>query len=204
MSCQKLLILSHLSESFDVPAGCSLENNLLIWKYKCFIINEWARAVSMQFFIYMFDKLPERTPRHCRVNNDTTSARQFSNYQCSLESKNIERGRNPSCYIALCAKSVGNITTVTDRQLFHFGNLWFYTFIKDICLEKCYSIYLVKIIQQSIHKMWKNNNIILQLNQWKLCVGYPQTVHDPSCCWQHKSCYSNILLVCLSWLGLYN
>ena len=24
-------------------------------------------------------------------------------------------------------------------------------------------------------------------------------MHDPSCCWQHKSCYSNILLVCLSW-----
>ena len=114
--------------------------------------------------------------------------------------KNIERGRNSSCYIALCAKSVGNFTTVTDRQLVGFGNLWFYTFIKDICLEKCYSIYLVKIIQQSIHKMWKNNNIILQLNQWKLCVGYPQTVHDPSCCWQHKSCYSNILLVCLSWV----
>ena len=94
---------------------------------------------------------------------------------------------------------MGNFTTVTDRQLSGFGNLWFYTFIKDLCLEKCYSIYLVKIIQQSIHKMWKNNNIILQLNQWKLCVGYPQTVHDPSCCWQHKSCYSNILLVCLSW-----
>ena len=89
---------------------------------------------------------------------------------------------------------MGNFTTVTDRQLFGFGNLWFYTFIKDICLEKCYSIYPVKIVQQSIQNMWKNN-IILQLNQWKLCVGYPQTVHDPSCCWQHKSCYSNILLV---------
>ena len=69
--------------------------------------------------------------------------------------KNIDRGRNSSCYIALCAKSVGNFTTVTDRQLFGFGNLWFYTFIKNLCLEKCYSIYLVKIIQQSIHKMWK-------------------------------------------------
>ena len=45
----------------------------------------------------------------------------------------------------------------------------------------------------------KKQNIILQLNQWKLCVGYPQTVHDPSCCWQNKSCYSNILLVCWSW-----
>ena len=116
--------------------------------------------------------------------------------------KNIDRGRNSSCYIALCAKPVGNFTTVTDRQLFGFGNLWFYTFIKDICLEKCYSIYPVKIIQQSIQKMWKNNNIILQLNQWKLCVGYPQTVHDPSCCWQHKSCYSNILLICWSWVRL--
>ena len=40
-----------------------------------------------------------------------------------LPSKNIERGRNSSCYIALCAKSVGNFTTVTDRQLFGFGNL---------------------------------------------------------------------------------
>ena len=118
----------------------------------------------------------------------------------SLKPKNIERGRNSSCYIALCAKPVGNFTTVTDRQLFGFGNLWFYTFIKDICLEKCYSIYPVKIVQQSIQKMWKKQNIILQLNQWKLCVGYPQTVHDPSCCWQHKSCYSNILLVCWSWL----
>ena len=47
--------------------------------------------------------------------------------------------------------------------------------------------------------MCEKNNIILQLNQWKLCIGYPQTVHDPSCCWQHKSCYSNILLICLSW-----
>ena len=37
--------------------------------------------------------------------------------------KNIDRGRNSSCYIALCAKSVGNFTTVTDRQLFGFGNL---------------------------------------------------------------------------------
>ena len=73
--------------------------------------------------------------------------------------KNIDRGRNSSCYIALCAKSVGNFTTVTDRQLFGLGNLWFYTFIKDLCLEKCYSIYLLKIIQQSIHKMWKNNII---------------------------------------------
>ena len=36
--------------------------------------------------------------------------------------KNIDRGRNSSCYIALCAKSVGNFTTVTDRQLFGFGN----------------------------------------------------------------------------------
>ena len=117
-----------------------------------------------------------------------------------LHSKNIDKGRNSSCYIALCAKPVGNFTTVNDRQLFGFGNLWFHTFIKDICLEKCYSIYPVKIIQQSIQKMWKNNNIILQLNQWKLCVGYPQTVHDPSCCWQHKSCYSNILLICWSWL----
>ena len=41
----------------------------------------------------------------------------------SLETKNIDRGRNSSCYIALCAKSVGNFTTVTDRQLFGFGNL---------------------------------------------------------------------------------
>ena len=31
------------------------------------------------------------------------------------------------------------------------------------CLEKCYLIYLVKIIQQSIHKMWKNSNMISQL-----------------------------------------
>ena len=123
---------------------------------------------------------------------------------CSVKSKNIERGRNSSCYIALCAKSVGNFTTVTDRQLFGFGNLWFYTFIKDICFKKCYSIHLVKILQQSIHKMWKNNNIIFQLNKWKLFVGYPQTMHDPSCCWQHKSCYSNILLVCLSSVKLYN
>ena len=37
--------------------------------------------------------------------------------------KNIDRGRNSSCYIALCAKPVGNFTTVTDRQLFGFGNL---------------------------------------------------------------------------------
>ena len=105
--------------------------------------------------------------------------------------------------------SVGNLTptvvshnTVTERQLVGFGNLWFYTFKKDICSEKCYLIYLVKIIQQSIRKIWKNNNIISQLNQWKLCVVYPQTVHDPSCCWQHKSCYSNILLVCLSWTSV--
>ena len=70
-----------------------------------------------------------------------------------VKSKNIERGRNSSCYIALCAKSVGNFTTVTDRQLFGLGNLWFYTFIKDFCLEKCYSIYLVKIIQ---HKYSQN------------------------------------------------
>ena len=52
--------------------------------------------------------------------------------------------------MALCAKPVGNFTTVTDRQLFGFGNLWCYTFIKDICLEKYYPIYLVKIKQQSI------------------------------------------------------
>ena len=39
------------------------------------------------------------------------------------QAKNIDRGRNSSCYIALCAKSVGNFTTVTDRQLFGFGNL---------------------------------------------------------------------------------
>ena len=95
--------------------------------------------------------------------------------------------------------TVASHNTVTEKQLFGFGNSWFYTFKKDLCLEQCYLIYLVKIIQQSIYKMWKNNNIISQLNQWKLCVGYPQTVHHPSCCWQHKSCYSNILLLCLSW-----
>ena len=39
------------------------------------------------------------------------------------KSKNIERGRNSSYYIALCAKSVGNFTTVTDRQLLDLGNL---------------------------------------------------------------------------------
>ena len=32
-------------------------------------------------------------------------------------------------------------------------DLCFYTFKKDLCLEKCCLIYLVKIIQQSIHKM---------------------------------------------------
>ena len=57
----------------------------------------------------------------------------------------------PVTYIALCTKSVGNLTptvalhnTVTERQLFGFDNL---------CLEKYYLIYLVKIMQQSIHKM---------------------------------------------------
>ena len=25
-------------------------------------------------------------------------------------------------------------------------------------------------------------------------------MHDPSCCWQHISCYSNILFICLSWV----
>ena len=35
--------------------------------------------------------------------------------------KNIDRGRNSSCYIVLCAKSVGNFTTVTDRQ-----TVWFW------------------------------------------------------------------------------
>ena len=116
------------------------------------------------------------------------------------QAKNIERGRNSSCYIVLCAKSVGNFTTVTDRQLFGFGNLWFYTFIKDLCLEKCYSIYLVKIYSNLPSQNVKNHsNIISQLNRWKLCAGYPQTMHDPSYCWQHKSCYSNILLICLSW-----
>ena len=40
-----------------------------------------------------------------------------------LNAKNIDRGRNSSCYIALCAKPVGNFTTVIDRQLFGFGNL---------------------------------------------------------------------------------
>ena len=28
----------------------------------------------------------------------------------------------------------------------------------------------------------------------------PTDSDDPSCCWQHKSCYSNILLVCWSWM----
>ena len=86
-------------------------------------------------------------------------------YPCfGLLAKNIERGRNSSCYIALCAKSVGNLTpavashnTVTERQLFGFGNLWFYTFKKGLYLEKYYLIYLRKIIQQFIHKMWKKN-----------------------------------------------
>ena len=54
--------------------------------------------------------------------------------------KEYREGKKSSCYIALCAKSGGNFTTVTNRQLFGFGNLWFYTFIKDPCLKKCYSI----------------------------------------------------------------
>ena len=75
-----------------------------------------------------------------------------------------------------------------------FCNLWFYTFRGDLCLEKCHLIYPVTIILQFIHQMWKNNNIFSQLNQWRLCPGYPQIVHDPSGHWQHKSCYLNILL----------
>ena len=122
--------------------------------------------------------------------------------------KNIERGRNSSCYIALCGKSVGDLTptvashnTVTERQLFGFGNLWFYTFKNDLCLEKLlFNLSSKNKTTIYLQNVKKNKNIISQLNQWKLCVGYPQTVHDPSCCWQHKSCHSNILLVCLSWV----
>ena len=113
--------------------------------------------------------------------------------------KNTERERNSSCYIALCAKSVGNFTTVTDRQLFGFGNLWFYTFIKDLCLEKCYSIYLVKIIQQSIHEMWKKQQHYFIAKPMEAVCWLPTDNAWPQLLLATQ-CYSNILLVCLSWV----
>ena len=121
------------------------------------------------------------------------------------KTKNIERVRNSSCYISLCAKSVGNLiltvashNTVTERQLFGFGNLWLYTFKKLSLFGKTLfnlsSNNNTAIYPQNI----KNSNMISQLNQWRLWVGYPQTVYDFSCCWQqHKSCYSNISCVYL-------
>ena len=75
-------------------------------------------------------------------------------------SKNIEKGRSLSCYIALCAKSVGVLTptvashsTVNEMQLLGFDNLCFYAFKGDPCLEKCYLIYPVTITHQFNHKM---------------------------------------------------
>ena len=77
----------------------------------------------MQFFIYMFDELPERTPRHCRVNNDTTSARQFSNYQCSLQLYCCDMGQNDTIgKIELNPSFVlssDNTNCKNDIQLFH-------------------------------------------------------------------------------------
>ena len=101
-----------------------------------------------------------------------------------LPPKNIERGRNSSLWVTSSHRQHSNWGAMLG-----FGNLWFYTFKNNLCLEKSYLVYLVKKLQQSIHKMWKNSNMISQLNQWKLCPRYPHLVHNLSCWWQHKSCY---------------
>ena len=99
-----------------------LGNCFWLWKtvrYRKFTLNLF---VVNAFPKYSFKSLITKSASgllSCDMNNEHTNyPRLFS-----FISKNIDRGRNSSCYIALCAKSVGNFTTVTDRQLFGFGNL---------------------------------------------------------------------------------
>ena len=68
----------------------------------------------------------------------------LSNYHKVVSSKKIKGRRSSSCYMALCAKSVGILThtvashiIVTERQFSTFTILYFYTFKRYPCLEKC-------------------------------------------------------------------
>ena len=98
-------------------------------------------------------------------------------YKLLLGTKNIVEEKkfmllhNP--YARLWVSSLPNSLTQhskkTERQLFRFSIMCFYTFKRDLCLEKYYLIYLVKTIQESIHKMWKKQHYFTTRSKWS-CV----------------------------------
>ena len=100
--------------------------------------------------------------------------------------KNVKGGRDWSCYEALMAmwQSLWVWHHTTCKHL----NLVFDTLkINSVCGQMLFNWYVKE-----------NSNILSQLNQLKLCVGYPQTVHDPSWYWQYISwILQYLILVCL-------
>ena len=114
-------------------------------------------------------------------------------WYCYLSGKilNILYDRHGPNPVFWFPKSVGTFThtvasqnIVTEMWFPTFTILCFYTYNKDLCVEKILSMNDPLQIMEKIILKVQNKNICLQQNQWRLCVGYPQTLHDPSWHWQ--------------------